>query len=79
MEITKNLRVIGVLTTFFMKGGVDVKNWKTTVAGLLAAAGQILNIFGVPVEVGTAVSTIGLFIMGLFAKDKAVTGGTIQQ
>lgn len=79
MEITKNIRVIGVLTTFFLKGGVDVKNWKTTVAGLLAAAGQILSIFGVPVEVGAAVSTIGLFILGLFAKDKAVTGGTIQQ
>lgn len=56
-----------------------MKNWKTTVAGLLAAAGQILSIFGVPVEVGAAVSTIGLFILGLFSKDLNVTGGKVQQ
>ena len=56
-----------------------MKNWKTTVAGLLAAVGQILSIFGVPVEVGSAVSVIGLFILGLVSKDSNVTGGTVNQ
>jgi len=60
-------------------GGINMKNWKTTVAGLLAAAGQILSIFGVPVEVGSAVSVIGLFILGLVSKDSNVTGGTVNQ
>lgn len=62
-----------------LSGGINMRNWKTTVAGLLAAAGQILSIFGVPVEVGAAVSTIGLFILGLFSKDLNVTGGKVQQ
>ena len=60
-------------------GGINMKNWKTTVAGLLAAVGQILSIFGVPVEVGSAVSVIGLFILGLVSKDSNVTGGTVNQ
>ncbi|OPY07239.1 MAG: hypothetical protein A4E68_01921 [Syntrophaceae bacterium PtaB.Bin095] len=54
-------------------------NWKTTLSGLLAAAGQILPIFSVPAEVGQAVSTIALFLIGLFAKDSNVTGGTVRQ
>ena len=67
------------LAKILLFGGIDMKNWKTTLAGLLAAAGQILGIFGVPVEVGNAVSVIGLFILGIFAKDKNVTGGTVNQ
>lgn len=67
------------LAKILLFGGINMKNWKTTLSGLLAAAGQILSIFGVPVEVGSAVSTIGLFLLGLFSKDLNVTGGTITQ
>ena len=67
------------LAKILLFGGINMKNWKTTVAGLLAAAGQILGIFGVPVEVGSAVSVIGLFILGLVSKDSNVTGGTVSQ
>jgi hypothetical protein len=56
-----------------------MKNWKTTLSGLLAAVGQILPLFGAPAEVGTAISTIALFLIGLFAKDFNVSGGTIRQ
>ncbi len=56
-----------------------MKNWKTTAAGVLSAVGQLLPLFGVPTSVGTAVSTIGLFLIGLVAKDSNVTGGTVQQ
>jgi len=56
-----------------------MKNWKTTAAGILSATGQLLPLLGVPVEVGTAVSTIGLFLIGLAAKDSNVTGGTVKQ
>jgi len=56
-----------------------MKNWKTTAAGLFGAAGQVLPFFGVPAEVGQAISVIGLFLIGLFAKDSNVTGGTVSQ
>ena len=71
--------VLYKLTKLLLFGGINMKNWKTTVAGLIAAAGQILGIFGVPPEVGNAVSVLGLFILGLFAKDSNVTGGKITQ
>lgn len=76
MNAFTKIKIVTQLTTLFLKGDIDMKNWKTTVSGLLAAAGQILSIFGVPVEVGQAVSVVGLFLVGLFAKDSNVTGGT---
>jgi hypothetical protein len=54
-------------------------NWKTTASGVLAALGQVLPFFGVPSEVAVAISTLGLFLIGLFAKDSNVTGGTVKQ
>lgn len=56
-----------------------MKNWKTTLSGILAGAGQILGIFGVPQPVGDAISVLGLFLIGLFAKDSNVTGGKVVQ
>jgi hypothetical protein len=79
MNAFTKIKIITQLTTLFLKGDIDMKNWKTTLSGLLAAAGQILSIFGVPVEVGQAVSVVGLFLVGLFAKDSNVTGGTKAQ
>ena len=56
-----------------------MKNWKTTVSGLVAALGQVLPYLGIPQEVATAVSVVGMFLVGLFAKDSNVTGGTTVQ
>ena len=56
-----------------------MKNWKTTASGILAAAGQLLPMWGVPMEVSQAVSVLGLFLLGLFSKDHNVTGGSVQQ
>jgi len=56
-----------------------VKNWKTTLSGALSASGIILPLVGVPAGVGQAVSVLGLFLIGLFAKDSNVTGGTVSQ
>ena len=67
------------LSKLLLFGGINMKNWKTTVAGLVAAAGQILGFFGVPPEVGNAVSVLGLFILGLVSKDFNVTGGTVKE
>lgn len=54
------------------------KSWKTTLSGIIAAAGPILLALGIPQEVAAAITTIGLFMIGLFAKDSNVTGGTVQ-
>jgi len=56
-----------------------MKNWKTTISGILSATGVLFPMFGLPAELGNAVSVIGLFLIGLFAKDSNVTGGTVQQ
>ena len=51
-----------------------MNNIRTTLSGVLAASGQILILFGVPIEVSTAISTLGLFLMGLFSKDAGKSG-----
>ena len=56
-----------------------MKSWKTTLSGVIAALGPILLAVGIPTEVATAITTIGLFLLGFFAKDNNVTGGTVQQ
>jgi hypothetical protein len=57
-------------------GGWTMKNWKTTVSGVIAALGQLLPLVGVALtpEVTQAITVIGLFLMGLFSKDSNVTG-----
>lgn len=58
-----------------------MKNWKTTMSALVVTVGMILKLFKIdlPEEVANSLITIGVFLMGLFAKDNNVTGGTIQQ
>lgn len=64
-----------------------MKNWKTTFAGLLTglpiaidallkayAAGFFTNKTGLQL-----VAAVGLILLGLWSKDKNVTGGTVQQ
>jgi len=61
-----------------------MKNWKTTLAGMLAAVANLL----MPLVMGGQVSQIssrdlavsaGLAALGYLAKDKNVTGGTVEQ
>lgn len=56
-------------------------NWKTTVGAIVTTIGFILKLFkiDVPEEVSMAIVTVGIFIIGLFAKDSNVTGGTVKQ
>ena len=51
-----------------------MKNWKTTCSGILGACGVLFPVLGLPVEIGNAVATLGIFLIGLFAKDNNVTG-----
>jgi hypothetical protein len=59
-----------------------MRNWKTTVSGIIAALPQfaiLLGVQGVPPEVWNGISAIGIFILGLIAKDLNVTGGNVNQ
>lgn len=58
-------------------GGLQI-NWKTSIGALVALLSQLLPLVGVSigVEVQGALITLGVFIVGLFAKDNNVTGGT---
>ena len=64
------------------KENKTMANYKTTLGALITLMSFLLpNVFKVelPAEVQTAMMTVGVFIIGFFAKDKNVTGGTKQQ
>lgn len=54
-------------------------NWKTTLFGLITAAGLFMQSqSGILVKIGEILSIAGAAGTGLVAKDKNVTGGTKQ-
>lgn len=65
-----------------------MKNWKTTLAGLLTGALMLIggalnnraqNPSAPPVTVGNLAPAIAIAVMGMLAKDGDVTGGTRKQ
>lgn len=58
-----------------------MKNWKTTLFGLILTAGAFLaqNTTGTSQTIGKAITLIGTAGIGFSAKDHDVTGGTKQQ
>ena len=55
---------------------MQMKNWRTTVAGLVAA---FLQLYAGGMNLKSAAAAAGLAALGAFAKDHNVTGGSIQQ
>lgn len=51
-----------------------MKNWKTTVGGLVSVLGVTLPHFGLSKELADAIVIIGVAILGFFAKDHSVSG-----
>lgn len=58
-----------------------MKNWKTTLFGGLTAAGLGLAQSDDPIlkTIGQILCVVGPILLGLFAKDSNVTGGTVPQ
>ena len=58
-----------------------MKNWKTSVAGILAAIGLALSANSNPTIklIGEVVSIVGTVLFALAAKDGNVTGGSVPQ
>lgn len=53
-----------------------IKNWKTTVPGVILGIANVLPYFGVliPQDVLIGISAIAVTIIGIFAKDSSSTG-----
>ncbi len=83
MNIIERMKLLYYLNKIWqqVKEIKTMKNWKTTMSALVVTVGMILKLFKIdlPEEVANSLITIGVFLMGLFAKDNNVTGGTIQQ
>jgi hypothetical protein len=58
-----------------------MKNWKSTLFGGITAAGigMAQSGDGIVQTIGQVLSVIGPILLGLFAKDANVTGGTVVQ
>ena len=58
-----------------------MKNWKTTLFGGITAAGLGLAQSTEPIlqTIGQILSVLGPILLGIFAKDGNVTGGTVVQ
>ncbi len=57
-----------------------MKNWKTTVIGIFAGIPQIIQgITSDPINWSLVMTGVATIVGFFFAKDRAVTGGTIQQ
>lgn len=58
-----------------------MKSWKTTLFGAITACGMGLSQTDDPIlkTIGQILSILGPVLMGFFAKDSAVTGGTVAQ
>ena len=58
-----------------------MKSWKTTLFGAMTAAGLGMTQSSdqVIVIIGQILAALGPVLLGLFAKDANVTGGTVQQ
>lgn len=58
-----------------------MKSWKTTLFGAITACGTGLSQTDDAIlkTIGQILTILGLMLMGLFAKDSTVTGGTVVQ
>ena len=58
-----------------------MKNWKTTLCGVVAGMPTILGVLGIaiPEPISKLILAVGAVIGFYFAKDNNVTGGTVRQ
>lgn len=58
-----------------------MKSWKTTLFGAITACGMGLSQTDDPIlkTIGQILAILGPVLLGVFAKDSTVTGGTVAQ
>lgn len=72
---------IDTIRLIYQFNKINMKNWKTTLFGVITAIPTLLHLFGVviPPEIAQILTAIGAIGVGATAKDSNVTGGTTQQ
>lgn len=50
-----------------------MKNWKTTLGGLITALGLVLPNFGITPAVADAIAILGIAVLSWFSKDKNIS------
>jgi len=60
------------------KKEINMKNWKTSLLGSLAGLPMIIE-GAISKDWGKVITGVAAILLGLFAKDANVTGGTVQQ
>ncbi len=80
LGLIDKVRLLYLMNKLFEEVG-SMKNWKTTLFGAITAAGMGMAAAGDSVvkTIGQILSVIGPLLMGIFAKDSNVTGGTTPQ
>lgn len=51
-----------------------MKNWKTTLAGVVAFIPQVIAVFGLPVPIANLITAAAIAVGFFLAKDAGVTG-----
>lgn len=78
MSIISKLKLLLLLNKQWkrVKGGIKMRNWKTTIGAIVTLLAGVLPYIGVELspEVQAAMVTLGIFIIGIFAKDNSVSG-----
>lgn len=79
LGLIDKLRLLYLFNKLFKE--VTLKNWKTTVSGILGLIGAGLVQMTDPIfhSIGTVLVAVGSLFTALFAKDSDVTGGSRPQ
>ena len=72
----KELKIYFTLKKYIPKGGFTMKNWRTSLAGIIAALSTILPQFGVSQELAQAIQVVAMAAWAILSKDASVTGTT---
>lgn len=70
----KKIKLLFLLNSLYPKGGLTMKNWRTTVSGLIMALSTILPHFGIAADLSVAIQTVATAVFAVLVKDASVSG-----
>jgi hypothetical protein len=81
MTLWEKIKLLDIVAKLYERRDFIMKNWKTTLFGCLTAAGAgMTQSSDSTVQlIGKILVVIGPVLLGCFAKDNNVTGGTVAQ
>jgi putative effector of murein hydrolase len=81
MNFFDKIKLANLLRQLYERRDFIMKNWKTTLSGIITASGVGMIQSDDPTVqlIGKLLAVIGPVLFGFFAKDNNVTGGTVAQ